>query len=103
MYSRPKTRFRGRENSRTATRPPGLATRTISASPRSVSVTFRSPNATATTWNVSVANGSDWASASTNRTRPAAPAAVAFFAARSSISGQKSAPTIATPPPAARS
>ena len=43
-----------------------------------MSVTFRRPNATVTSWNVSSANGSAWASASTNCTRSPAPACVAF-------------------------
>ena len=47
---RPKNQWRGRENSRMATRPPGAVTRVISPRPRSVSVTLRSPNATAVIW-----------------------------------------------------
>ena len=49
------------------------STRTISASPRSVSVTFRRPNATRHDWNVSSGKGSAWASASTNRIRSPRP------------------------------
>ena len=70
----PATAPRGRENSRIATLPPGRATRISSSIPRTVSRTFRKPNATVTTPNVSSGNGSCRASPSTRMTRPEAPA-----------------------------
>ena len=84
------------ENSSTAILPPGLATRTISSNPRVVSLTLRNPKATQTTWNELLGNGSRWASASTNRSCPLAGPLRAFCSAMTSMSRQKSAPTIGT-------
>ena len=69
---------RGRENSRIATLPPGRATRISSSMPRTVSLTFRRPNATLTTPKVSSGTGRRWASPSTSVTRPLAPALSTF-------------------------
>ena len=71
----------GVENSSTATRPPGRHTRTISRSPASVSLRFRSPKATQTIWNVPSGKGKCKVSASSRVICCSAPARRHFFAA----------------------
>jgi hypothetical protein len=92
--------FRGSENSRIASLPPGASTRPISASPREVSAMFRRPKATVTRSNVLAGKGRACASASTHST--CVPDFRAFSMPWSSIGRQKSLATIRTSGPAAR-
>ena len=86
-----------------ATFPPGRAARIISSMPRAVSRTLRRPKATLTTPKVSLGTGSRWVSPSISVTRPSTPSFRTLAWPRTSISRQKSVPTTATFPLAARS
>ena len=89
--------FRGSENSRIASLPPGLQTRAISARPREVSAIFLRPNATVTRSNAAAGKGRAIASASTHSI--AAPVFADFSMPRSSIGRQKSEATTRTSGP----